>query len=88
LFVQGKPQKDLSKVTLPNWPGMYCCFQSLRKINDGIKQEAARSHGGLCADEASYLETKLQIIKCFLFNSPEAHQSMYATTRLLSCSLR
>jgi len=88
-------------VTLPNWPGMYCCFQSLRKINDwyqaarlhafrplnamlnvslhacSIKQEATRSNGGLCAEEASFLETKMQIIKCFLFNSPEAHQSMY-----------
>jgi hypothetical protein len=42
-----------------------------------IKQEATRSNGGLCAEEASYLETKMQIIKCFLFNSPEAHQSMY-----------
>lgn len=73
---KGKPQKDLSKVTLPNWPGMYCCFQSLRKINDCIKQEATRSNGGLCAEEASFLETKMQIIKCFLFNSPEAHQSI------------
>ena len=94
-------------MTLPNWPGMYCCFQSLRKINEwyqaarlhafrppnamlnvslslsritvarSIKQEATRSNGGLCAEEASFLETKMQIIKCFLFNSPEAHQSMY-----------
>lgn len=77
-LVQGKPQKDISKVTLPNWPGMYNCFQSLRKINDSIKLESTRANGGLCAAEANHLETKLQIIKCFLFNSPDAHKSMYS----------
>lgn len=84
-MIQGKPQKDLSKTTLPYWPGMYNCFQSLRKLNDCIKKESTRTNGGLGAEEASYLETKLQIIKCFLFNSPDAHKSMYKTPLLLFC---
>jgi len=76
---KGKPQKDLSKVSLPNWPGMYNCFQSLRKISSSIRNEATKTHGGLSVEEANGIANKIQIVKCFLFNSPEAHKSIQPT---------
>jgi hypothetical protein len=74
---KGKPQKDIATATLPNWPGMYCCFQTLHNINESIKQHANSLNGGLCLEEAQHLETRLQVIKCYLFNSPDAHKSIH-----------